>query len=160
MHTSPMRSRRRPLPTLPERLVKGLATIGLTAKSRPWRRQGLPGMGPLQAQVLAFLQSHPDHRATVSAIAKAASIQLPTASEVIRTLARKQLVRRQREKLDERVVTVSLTKKGASVEAVNAWPRVLTTAAQELSGDEQVSLLSMLTKLLGALDRPTRMPRK
>ncbi len=138
--------------TLPDRLVTGLSKIGLAMKSRTWRRKGRQGIGPLQIQVLTFLRSRPNHSATVSTIARELSVKLPTASEVIRTLEQKRLVRRRRREVDNRVVTVHLTAGGAKAGNVaNRWPEILASATQNLSSQEQVALLTALVKLIRAL---------
>lgn len=137
---------------LPGRLVAGLSKIGLAMKSRPWRRQGRQGVGPLQVQVLSFLRTQPNRCAMVSIIAKELSVKLPTASEVIRTLEQKKLVRRRRSDLDNRVVTVHLTAKGLRAgEVVTGWPEALSAATQQLSGQEQAALMIILTKLIRSL---------
>ena len=97
---------------LTTQLAAGLEKIGLAMKSRTWRREGRAGLGPLQRQVLTLLRSKPDQRATVSTVANELVVRLPTASEVIATLERKQLVRRRRDLSDGRVVTAQLTAKG------------------------------------------------
>ena len=130
--------------SLPDRLVTGLSKIGLAMKSRAWRRKGRAGIGPLQIQVLTFLRSRPNHSATVSTIARELSVKLPTASEVIRTLEGKRLVRRRRREIDNRVVTVHLTALGAKAGHVeNRWPEILASATKNLSVPEQVALLEL-----------------
>jgi len=137
---------------LPDRLVTGLSKIGLAMKSRAWRRKGRQGIGPLQIQVLTFLRSRPNQSATVSTIARELSVKLPTASEVIRTLEHKRLVRRRRREIDNRVVTVHLTSLGAKAGHVeNRWPEILASATENLSMQEQVALLTALVKLIRAL---------
>lgn len=138
--------------SLPDRLVTGLSKIGLAMKSRTWRRKGRQGIGPLQIQVLTFLRSRPNHSATVSTIARELSVKLPTASEVIRTLEHKRLVRRRRREVDNRVVTVHLTALGTKAGHVeNRWPEILASAAGNLSAQEQAALLNALVKLIRAL---------
>jgi DNA-binding MarR family transcriptional regulator len=138
--------------SLPGRLVAGLSKIGLAMKSRTWRRKGRQGIGPLQIQVLTFLRSRPNQSATVSTIARELSVKLPTASEVIRTLEQKRLVRRRRREVDNRVVTVHLTSLGAKAGHVeNRWPEILASATENLSTQEQVALLTALVKLIRAL---------
>jgi DNA-binding MarR family transcriptional regulator len=145
--------------TLPDRLVTGLSKIGLAMKSRTWRRKGRQGIGPLQIQVLTFLRSRPNHSATVSTIARELSVKLPTASEVIRTLEHKRLVRRRRREIDNRVVTVHLTSLGAKAGHVeNRWPEILASATENLSVQEQVALLTSLVKLIRALQLQGEIP--
>mgnify|MGYP003339933878 FL=1 len=144
---------------LPGRLVSGLSEIGLAMKSRPWRRQGRQGVGPLQVQVLSFLRTQPNRCAMVSVIAKELSVKLPTASEVIRTLELKQLVRRRRSDTDNRVVTVHLTAKGMKASQVGTgWPEALAAATQQLSVQEQANLLAVLVKLIRALQMQGEIP--
>jgi DNA-binding MarR family transcriptional regulator len=144
---------------LPDRLVTGLSKIGLAMKSRPWRRQGQQGVGPLQVQVLTFLRARPNQMATVSTIAKEMSVKLPTASEVIRTLEEKRLVRRRRTEIDNRVVTVHLTAKGSKAgQAGSGWPEILSAATLQLSAEEQVALLKILVKLIRALQLDGEIP--
>lgn len=144
---------------LPNRLVAALSKIGLAMKSRTWRRQGRQGIGPLQVQVLSFLRSRPNQSATVSTIARELSVKLPTASEVIRTLEKKRLVRRRRREVDNRVVTVHLTALGAKAGHVaNGWPEILASATQHLSTQEQIGLLTSLVKLIRALQLQGEIP--
>jgi DNA-binding MarR family transcriptional regulator len=144
---------------LPGRLVTGLSKICLAMKSRPWRRQGREGVGPLQVQVLTFLRSQPNRCAMVSVIAKELSVKLPTASEVIRTLEQKKLVRRRRSETDHRVVKVHLTAKGMKAgEVMTGWPEALAAATEQLSGEEQANLLTILVKLIYALQEEGEIP--
>ena len=144
---------------LPGRLVTGLSKIGLAMKSRPWRRQGRQGVGPLQVQVLSFLRTQPNRCAMVSVIARELSVKLPTASEVIRTLELKTLVRRRRSDIDNRVVTVHLTAKGMKASQVGTgWPEALAAATQQLSGQEQTDLLAILVKMIRALQLQGEIP--
>jgi DNA-binding MarR family transcriptional regulator len=145
--------------SLPDRLVTGLSKIGLAMKSRTWRRQGQKGVGPLQVQVLSYLRSCPNQTATVSTIARELTVKLPTASEVIRTLAEKRLVRRRQREADHRIVTVHLTAMGAKAGKVSSgWPEILAAATEQLSVEEQVSLLSSLVKLIRVLQVKGEIP--
>lgn len=133
-------------------LVAGLEKIGLAMKSRTWRREGRAGLGPLQRQVLTLLRSKPGQRAQVSTVANELSVRLPTASEVIATLERKQLVRRRRDMSDGRVVMAQLTAKGnRSCAPSSGMPDRLGTATAALSAPEQAALLTTLVKLIRSL---------
>ena len=144
---------------LPDRLVTGLSKIGLAMKSRTWRRQGRKGVGPLQVQVLRYLKTCQNHAATVSTIARELTVKLPTASEVIRTLAEKRLVRRRQEQPDQRIVMVHLTALGAKAARVeDGWPELLAAATQQLSVEEQIGLLTALTKLIRVLQQKGEIP--
>jgi len=142
----------KPVEPVVTQLVAGLERIGLAMKSRTWRREGRSGLGPLQRQVLAVLQSQPKHVAQVSQIAEELAVRLPTASEAVATLERKRLVRRRRSKSDGRVVTVELSAKGLRVGSGNPQkPSALITATATLSPREQASMLTGLIKLIKSL---------
>ena len=137
---------------LTSQLAAGLEKIGLAMKSRTWRREGRAGLGPLQRQVLTLLQSKPEQRAKVSTVANELAVRLPTASEVIATLERKQLVRRRRDMSDRRIVMAQLTAKGnRSCTPSSRMPDRLATATEALSAPEQVVLLTSLVKMIRSL---------
>ncbi|MDH4185745.1 MAG: MarR family transcriptional regulator [Nitrospira sp.] len=137
---------------LTSQLVSGLEKIGLAMKSRTWRREGRAGLGPLQRQVLTLLRSKPDQRAQVSTVANELAVRLPTASEVIATLERKQLVRRRRDVSDGRVVMAQLTAKGnRACGPSSGMPDRLAMATSTLSALEQSVLLTSLVKVIRSL---------
>ena len=137
---------------LTTQLAAGLEKIGLAMKSRTWRREGRAGLGPLQRQVLTLLRSKPGQRATVSTVANELAVRLPTASEVIATLERKQLVRRRRDMSDGRIVMAHLTAKGnRSCGPSSRMPDRLAIATEALSAPEQVVLLTSLVKVIRSL---------
>jgi DNA-binding MarR family transcriptional regulator len=137
---------------LTTQLASGLEKIGLAMKSRTWRREGRAGLGPLQRQVLTLLRSKPGQRAQVTTVANELAVRLPTASEVIATLERKQLVRRRRDTSDGRVVMAQLTAKGnRSCTPSSGMPDRLGVATETLSGPEQVVLLTSLMKVIRSL---------
>jgi DNA-binding MarR family transcriptional regulator len=141
------------------RLVAGLHKIGLAMKTRPWRRTGLAGIGPLQVQVLRLLCATPKGAATVSTIARELSVKLPTASEVIKTLEEKHLLRRVRSDADNRVVMVHLTAKGRREgRTVSDWPAMVEAVTKHLSREEQAALLRTLVKLIRALQLQGEVP--
>jgi DNA-binding MarR family transcriptional regulator len=133
-------------------LVAGLEKIGLAMKSRTWRREGRAGLGPLQRQVLTLLRSKPKQRAQVSTVANELAVRLPTASEVIATLERKQLIRRRRDMSDGRIVMAQLTAKGnRACGPSSGMPDRLATATETLSAPEQTALLTSLVKVIRSL---------
>ena len=137
---------------LTTQLASGLEKIGLAMKSRTWRREGRAGLGPLQRQVLTLLRSKPGQRAKVSTVANELAVRLPTASEVIATLERKQLVRRRRDMSDRRIVMAQLTAKGnRSCTPSSRMPDQLEIATKALSAPEQIALLTSLVKVIRSL---------
>jgi DNA-binding MarR family transcriptional regulator len=114
---------------------------------------------PLQAQTLTILRMRPKSTATVSEIGEELAVALPTASEVLRVLELRGLIKKQRSKADARTVMVSLTPKGRRKADVAAgWPDFLAAAAAVLPPAEQESLLRTLIKMIRTLQEQGDIP--
>jgi DNA-binding MarR family transcriptional regulator len=144
---------------LTRRVATGLGKIGLAIKSRAWKEAGVRRITPLQAQTLTILRMRPKSTATVSEIGEELAVALPTASEVLRVLEQRGLIRKQRSRADARTVMVSLTAKGRRKADVAAgWPDFLAAAADTLPPAEQVSLLHALIKMIRTLQEQGDIP--
>jgi len=141
------------------RVATGLGKIGLAIKSRAWKEAGVRRITPLQAQTLTILRMSPKCTATVSEIGDELAVALPTASEVLRVLQLRGLIKKQRSKADARTVMVSLTAKGRRKADVAAgWPDFLAAAADVLPPAEQLSLLRTLIKMIRTLQEQGDIP--
>lgn len=89
-----------------------LKTNRLLERSRTVNRNGRPLIGPTQVRILAFLLSHFPAHVTLSALAKDTALSLATASEVVKKLGERGLVRKVRSKDDARVIHLSLSAPG------------------------------------------------
>lgn len=144
---------------LTRRVATGLGKIGLAIKSRAWKEAGVRRITPLQAQTLTILRMRPKSAATVSEIGEELAVALPTASEVLRVLEQRGLIKKQRSKTDARTVMVSLTTKGRRKADVAAgWPDFLAAAAEVLPPTEQESLLRALIKMIRTLQEQGDIP--
>jgi DNA-binding MarR family transcriptional regulator len=144
---------------LTRRVATGLGKIGLAIKSRAWKEAGVRRITPLQAQTLTILRMRPKSTATVSEIGEELAVALPTASEVLRVLELRGLIKKQRSKADARTVMVSLTPKGRRKADVAAgWPDFLAAAAAVLPPAEQESLLRTLIKIIRTLQEQGDIP--
>jgi DNA-binding MarR family transcriptional regulator len=144
---------------LTRRVATGLGKIGLAIKSRAWKEAGVRRITPLQAQTLTILRMRPKSTATVSEIGEELAVALPTASEVLRVLEQRGLIKKQRSKTDARTVMVSLTTKGRRKADVAAgWPDFLAAAAEVLPPTEQESLLRALIKMIRTLQEQGDIP--
>ena len=144
---------------LTRRVATGLGKIGLAIKSRAWKEAGVRRITPLQAQTLTILRMRPKSTATVSEIGEELAVALPTASEVLRVLEQRGLIKKQRSRDDARTVMVSLTTKGRRKADVAAgWPDFLAAAAEVLPPAEQESLLRALIKMIRTLQEQGDIP--
>src|SRR5438128_223799 len=80
--------------SLTRRVATGLGKIGLAIKSRAWKEAGVRRITPLQAQTLTILRMRPKCTATVSEIGEELAVALPTASEVLRVLEQRGLIKK------------------------------------------------------------------
>ena len=144
---------------LTRRVATGLGKISLAIKSRAWKEAGVRRITPLQAQTLTILRMRLKSTATVSEIGEELAVALPTASEVLRVLELRGLIKKQRSKADARTVMVSLTSKGRRKADVAAgWPDFLAAAAAVLPHAEQESLLRALIKMIRTLQEQGDIP--
>ncbi len=144
---------------LTRRVATGLGKIGLAIKSRARKEAGVRRITPLQAQTLTILRMRTKSTATVSEIGEELAVALPTASEVLRVLEQRGLIRKQRSRADARTVMVSLTAKGRrKADVASGWPDFLAAAADTLPPAEQVSLLHALIKMIRTLQEQGDIP--
>ena len=133
------------------RVAIGLNKLGLAMKSRAWAGAGARGLTPTQGQILALLRAR--RRALrLTQVAEALGISAPTASDSVRALVDKGLVRKARSKDDARAVALELTTSGkAEAEWAASFSDFLLTAIDVLSPAEQEALLVALMRMIGVL---------
>jgi DNA-binding MarR family transcriptional regulator len=138
---------------LPNRLVAGIARIGLVLKSRAWQEAGARGLTPTQGQILSVLRTHPSG-VRLSDIAEQLGVSLPTASDAMSSLVEKGLALKERSPDDGRALQVKLTDLGKQeAERAAAWSSFLLAAVDELQADEQQGFLRSLLKIIHSLER-------
>lgn len=142
-----------------QRLVSGLAKIGLALRIRAWKHAGSQGMTPTQGAILALLHAKGAGEWRLLSIARALSVSPPTASEAVTALMRKGLVSKGRTARDRRVLLVQLTPKGRTeAERAARWPNFLNRAVDELSVLEQEIFSRGLMKIIYALQERGEVP--
>ncbi len=144
---------------LSERMSQGLARIGLAMKHNAWRRSGSRGLHPTQGQVLAILRQHHDTDMGTGDIARQLAVTPATASDSIRTLIEKGLIRKTASKRDRRAVVLRLTPDGRrEADRVLDWPDFLSSAVQTLSESEQRVFIRAMMKMIRSLQESGRIP--
>lgn len=147
------------LDPLSQRIAIGLAKIGVALKTRSWKEAWERKITPTQGQILSFLRFRPGQSARLSEIAEGVAVTLPTASDAVRTLQVKQLVRKVRSSIDARSVTVTLSAKGR-LEADRAaeWPDFLAAATESLPPADQENLLKHMIGIMRTLQERDEIP--
>ncbi len=142
-----------------ERIVSGLAKIGMVLKQQAWQAAGPRGLTPTQSQVLTVLYARPECGLRLSVLASSLAITPATASEAVSALEKKGLVRKQRDCRDFRALAIALTPQGRREAArLSEWPDFLLAAVDALTPAEQEVLLLALVKMVRFLQNLGRIP--
>jgi DNA-binding MarR family transcriptional regulator len=142
----------------PQKIASGLSRIGLAMRHQSWRAAGLRGLTPTQGQLLATLASSGQAQ-RLSELTERLALTAATVSEAVRVLAEKGLIRKDRDPLDARAVSIVLTERGSD-EANRAmhWSDFLASAIETLQGDEQGVMLRVLSKMIRELQLRGEIP--
>lgn len=121
--------------------------------NRPLHKNGRRRIGPMQGRLLAFLLSRsPDH-STLTSLAEGTALSLATASEGVKGLASRGLVRKVRSQDDARVVYLSLSATGRRrAEQAAAGSHHLCAAIGRLTQGEQALALHALKNIQQAMN--------
>lgn len=140
-----------------QRLITGLAKIGIAMKSKAWRSAPGENLTPTQGQILVLLGDRGALR--LSALTEALGVRAPTASDAVASLVDKKLVVRNADPTDGRAIALSLTKLGReAADRVADWPDFLVKAAESLDESEQRVFLRALMKMIRTLQADGDIP--
>ena len=140
------------------RVAIGLNKLGLAMKSRAWAGAGARGLTPTQGQILALMRAR-GRALRLTQVAAELGISAPTASDSVRALVDKGLVRKARSKDDARAVALELTTAGkAEAECAASFSDFLLAAIDVLSPAEQEAFLVSLIKMISVLVERGQIP--
>lgn len=146
-----------PSEPLSERVVEGLAKLGLALRSQAWEGASAQGLTPTQGQILTLLRSRPEGL-RLSQVAEGIAVSAPTASEAVAALVEKGLVRKDRGG-DLRSLRITLTARGQEhARQAASWPDFLLDAVEELTSDERERFLRALVKMIRTLQERRQIP--
>ncbi|MDJ0729055.1 MAG: MarR family winged helix-turn-helix transcriptional regulator [Crocosphaera sp.] len=141
------------------KVVTGLTKIGMAIKSHAWQDAELQNLTPTQGQVLSLLRSRRNVGLRLSEIAEGLGITSATASETVKALVDKQLVKKGKAEDDGRAIAIKMTQKGeAKADSIASLPYFLLNALDELSSEEQDVFYYGLTKILRKLQENHEIP--
>lgn len=145
--------------SIASRVAMGLNKLGLALKSQAWAGAGRCGLTPTQGQILALLRTRSGRAMRLTDVACELSISAPTASDSVRALVDKGLIRKARAPGDARAVALELTIEGCTeAERAATWPAFLLTAIDALSDREQTAFMIGLTKIIAVLIERGQIP--
>jgi DNA-binding MarR family transcriptional regulator len=144
---------------LNSQVIAGLERLGSALRAQAWSEAFARGLTPTQGQVLMTLLTHKGDGLRLSDIAEALSVTAATASEAVRTLVTKGLVKKMQAMSDARAITLSLTKQGESeAQAVAQWPSFLLEAVDTLPEDAQAAMLRGVLTIISSLQQRGHVP--
>jgi DNA-binding MarR family transcriptional regulator len=131
----------------------------LELRSRTLNTNGRRLIGPTQGRILAFLLRHYPNHVTLSTIAKDTALSPATASEVVKRLGERGLVRKVRSRDDARVIHLSLSAAGRrKAEKVEARSSHLHATIGTLTYREQELFLHALKNVQQGMNRQEDKP--
>lgn len=131
----------------------------LTLMSRPQHKNRSQWIGPTQRRILAFLRSRSHSQITLSALAEDTALSHATASEVVKRLEERGLVRKARSRDDARLVYLSLSAAGRrKAEQAATGNNHLNAAIRRLTHREQVLVLHALKYIQQAVHLREKKP--
>lgn len=140
-----------------QRLAHAMARISEALRHTARRQAAVRGLTPTQGEILVWLGSHPN--ATLRELAQALAITPATASDAVKALAAKNLVRKRRSAGDARVLGLTLSARGRREAHLAAgWSGFLAQAAADLPAREQEWLLAALIRVIKVLQDAGRIP--
>lgn len=139
-----------------ERLATGLAKIGLAIKHQHRASSSEADLSPTQAQILVALM---DKGHGISELARLVGVGVATISESVTTLEAKGLVNRRRHPSDRRAVVVETTDEGdRRITEIAGWPDFLIQAIDQLTPEQQMTLLGATVALIRTLQEQGQIP--
>lgn len=136
------------------RMVYGLERISEAFRVLLWRETRASGLSPIQIQLLIFILYQPESRRRVSLLAREFNMTKATISEVVKTLSRKNLVRKEPDPHDTRSAILHLTDQGemaAKRSALFASP--LSSPLREFSPERLDEMMAGLVEMLHSLEK-------
>ena len=108
-----------------------------------------------ELHIMECVGRSPDGRCTISGIAQAMEITLPTVTVAVKRLEKKGYVLKSKDENDGRVTRVKLTAQGRKMDAAHRYfhENMIRSITREMSENEVQELVRILSKLNGFLER-------
>ncbi|HAO14339.1 MAG TPA: MarR family transcriptional regulator [Tenacibaculum sp.] len=136
------------------KIIVSLERISEAFRVLLWDEGKKNSLSPIQIQILIFLLFHKKEQCKVSYLAKEFNMTKATISDSIKTLHRKELIKKESDFNDTRSYTISLSKKGlvlAKESAIFTTP--LEKAIGKLSPHKKEIILDGLLDLISSLNK-------
>lgn len=136
------------------RIIVALERIAEVFRVSLWEAGKEHGLSPLQIQLLIFVHFHSSEKCKVSYLAQEFNLSKPTISEAVRTLLKKELIRKETDPVDTRSYTIHLTAEGAALAARTAsFANGMAPAFDSWSEERKSTFYSGLLQLIAQLQK-------
>lgn len=136
-------------PNMEDKIAEFLDRYCRIFKMMQWETAKKFKLSPLQSQFLIYLKEYPKEFCTTLNLSKEFGISPPTASDSIKALEKKGLIRKEKNPEDKRNYYLFLTEKGLNLlEDLKKWDRNFHNSLKLLSNEEKNKLQELLFKLL------------
>jgi DNA-binding MarR family transcriptional regulator len=136
------------------KIVVSLERISEAFKSLLWDYAKKNGLSPIQIQLLVFIAHHKNSFCKVSYLANEFNITKPTVSDAVKTLIKKELIKKIFSEIDNRSYTISLTSKGKKmVKQTENFANPIKNGVRKSNEKELEILYTSLNKLIYNLNR-------
>lgn len=142
------------------KIIAGLSKLSQAMKNKSWARGSQRNISPTQGQILSFLTGRKKNEITsLSDIVDHLGVTPATASDAVRILAEKGLIKKKAGADDKRLINHTLTARGLKLaQEVSEWPDFLNQALDVLPTDDQEKLFLILTKMIRELQTRGEIP--
>lgn len=139
-------------------VAAGLIKLSLVLRNQAWQDAGQRGLTPTQSQILSLVAAL-GPGVTVSVVAQQMSVTKGSASVAVSTLVKKDLLRKEADSEDGRVVNLILTRSGRrEAQRSSQWPELMVSAIDTLPDAEQGGFLRGLTGVIKNLQEAGKIP--
>jgi len=136
------------------KIVASLEKIAQAFRVLLWDESKELALTPIQVQVLIFLLYHSSQQRKVSYLATEFNMTKATISETIKTLEKKQLIKRVSEQHDSRSFIIHLTEKGESLaQKTSFFTKQLQEPIGNLPSSDKENLLLSLLEIIQNLNK-------
>lgn len=136
------------------KIIVALERIAEVFRVSLWNAGKEHSLSPLQIQLLIFLQFHGAEKCKVSYLAQEFSLSKPTISEAVRTLLKKELIRKETDPADTRSYTIHLTSTGeAQVAAIANFANGLQPALHSWNTARKSKFYGELLQLIFSMQQ-------
>ncbi len=136
----------------------GLIKLSLVLRHQAWQDSGQRGLTPTQSQILDLIAAL-GSGVTVSAVAQHLSVTKGSASVAVSALEKKDLIRKEADSIDGRVIHLILTRSGRrEAQRSTQRPEVISQAIDTLPDAERGGLLRGLIGVIRSLQDQGNIP--